>query len=181
MKKLILLIVLLLTISTTPNKIFANTQQIAQPSAKLSAAENNTKSSDLRVVALENIFAKYNSPLQGQAEHYVHYADKYDIDWKLLPAISGLESTFAQFMIPNSHNAYGWGGGYIDFNSWEHGIDVISKSLKTNYYDRGADTIPKIGPIYAEATHWSATVTRFSDEINREYVRLQSQNLSISI
>ena len=62
---------------------------------------------DSRVVALERVFTKYNSPLVPLAQTYVDTADKYGIDWKLLPAISGLESSFGIHLMPGSHNAYG--------------------------------------------------------------------------
>jgi len=180
MNKIIMLALLLLAVSITPTKTFAKSPT-TNFSAQLAKADTDSSDTDKRVVALENIFAKYNSPLKGQAKHYVYYADMHNIDWKLLPAISGLESTFARFMMPGSHNAYGWGGGHIYFKSWEEGIDKISHALRKNYYDRGADTIYEIGPIYAEATHWPSTVTRFANEINGEYVKLQSEDLTLTI
>lgn len=182
MNKIIVLIAFLLAVSILPKTTSAHTPlEVHNLSAQLAQADVNSVDTDLRVVALENIFKKYNSPLQGQAKYYVYYADKNGVDWKLLPAISGLESTYAKFMMPGSYNAYGWGGGHIYFDSWEDGIDTITSALRKNYYDRGADTIYEIGPIYAEADHWPATVTKFADEINSEYVRLQSSKLTLSI
>lgn len=135
---------------------------------------------DTRAKAIENVFKRYDSPLVDEAKLYVTYADKYQIDWKLLPSISGLESTFGRFMMPGSHNAYGWGGGHIYFSSWEEGIDNISASLKTRYYDRGANTVETIGPIYAEAKDWAPRVTFFMNQIEEEHEFL-TKTASLSI
>lgn len=127
-----------------------------------------TTSQDLRVQALGQLFSKNNSPLTPYAADFVKYADRHGVDWMLLPAISGVESSFGKRLIPNSYNAYGWGQGYIYFESWEDGINTVISSLKTRYINRGADTVYKIGPIYAEAENWSARVAYFMEEIDRE-------------
>ena len=50
-------------------------------------------SRDMRVKALENVFESYNSPLTPHAAFYIETADKYKVDWRLLPSIAGLESS----------------------------------------------------------------------------------------
>lgn len=169
MKKIFMLIAFLLAVSIFPQKIQAQ-EKILESSAKLQTISGKSSyAQDKRVMALQNIFKKYNADLVPQARYYVQYADYYNIDWRLLPAIAGLESSFALHYVPGTYNAYGWGGGYIYFESWEDGIKTISKSLRERYYNRGADTVWKIGPIYAEATHWSERVNSFMQEINVEY------------
>lgn len=175
MKMIIVIVVFLLATALFPQKTFAATLSYAESSAKLAPITSLTSAgTDLRVKALENIFTKYNSPLVPYAKDYVLYADKYGIDWKLLPSIAGIESTFGRYMIPGSHNAYGWGGGYIYFNSWEEGIEHINKSLRENYIDRGAKTVYEVGSIYAEASHWPSKVSLFMDEIAGEYISISS-------
>ncbi len=183
MKKILVLIALLLAISITPEKTFAfSTTKLAGSSAALLNTSDSGKTGhDMRVVALENIFKKYNSPLVPYAKDYVRIADKYGVDWKLLPAISGLESYYANMYVQGSYNAYGWGGGYIYFKSWEDGIETVISSLKKNYIDKGADTVYKIGPIYAAATHWSDRVSHFMSEINAEYISLNSTTLALTL
>lgn len=180
MKKLITLIILIFAaILLSPRLTWlsqnASAQEIHSSSAKLAVKISVEKdySLDTRTVAVRNIFKKYNSPLIDQAILYVKYADEFGIDWRLLPAISGLESTFGRFLMPGSYNAYGWGGGYIYFESWEDGIRVINKALRENYMDRwGASDVWSIGPIYAESPTWAVRVNKFMDEINTEYLRL---------
>lgn len=147
-------------------------EKLAVQSARLTNAVVSNEASDMRILALRNIFKKYNSPLVDQAKFYVRYADEYKVDWRLLPSISGLESSFGIYLMPGSYNAYGWGGGYIYFESWEEGIKTINRALRQNYMNRGAQDVWSIGPIYAESPTWAERVSRFMEEINREYLKL---------
>ena len=171
-KTFLILVALLIATLTFSKNAYA--EGTAVPSAKL-LSFNSSKviEKDVRSIAIENIFKKYNSPLLGLGATYVKYADKYGVDWKLLPSISGLESSFGQFLMPGSYNGYGWGGGYIYFESWEDGIDIINKTLRGNYMDKwGATDVWSIGPIYAESKTWSVRVNGFMNEIEAEYKSL---------
>lgn len=158
--------------------IATKTDAAAKPQRTVIFAMHNT---DNRVKALESVFEKHNSPLLPYAKAYVDMADKYNVDWKLLPSISGLESSFGLHQMPGSHNSYGWGGGLIYFNSYEEGIQTITSTLRSNYYDRGADTVYKIAPIYAESPTWAPRVTRFMDEIESEYQKIGMTRLALTI
>src|SRR4051812_48196694 len=60
--------------------------------------------SDNRAKALKAFLEKSNSPLADSAETFVASADKYNLDWKLVAAISGLESGFGKAIPPGSYN-----------------------------------------------------------------------------
>ena len=172
-KKIFIVIALLFAINITSPKQTSASEKIAGASATLTAViQKDELSFDMRVIAVENVFKHYNSILVPYARSYVKYADKFGVDWKLLPAISGLESYFATYYVPDTYNAYGWGGGYIYFQSWDDGIETINKALREKYMDRGADDVWKIGPIYAQSPTWSVRVNSFMREIDREYIKL---------
>ncbi len=175
MRQFALAVVLLLATAVFPTKIHA--EQSSAPSAKLTpTVKTVTEATDTRVVALENVFTKYNSPLKPYTKDYVKTADKYGVDWKLLPAISGLESTFGNALISGTYNAYGWGSGTIYFKSWEDGIETINKSLKEDYMGKWKATdVWSIGPLYAESPTWSIRVNKLMNEINSEYLALSAQ------
>ena len=181
MKKILLLIAFIFAISIFPQK--ANAADVANSSAQLATNQvKNWYGVDTRVKALKNVFARHNSPLVDYAPAYVKYADAYGVDWKLLPSISGLESSFGVYLMPGSYNGYGWGGGLIYFQSWEDGIRTINKALRENYMDRwGATDVWSIGPIYAESPTWSVRVNSFMSEINEEYLKLSTFTLAPSI
>ena len=172
MKKIIVFIILFFAAIFLAQDVYAD--EVRSSSAKLAPVVNVRKNYalDTKTRAVRNVFEKYNSPLIDQAAIFVKYADEFDVDWRLLPAIAGLESTFGKFLMPGSYNAYGWGGGRIYFESWEDGIRTINKALRENYIDRGATDVWSIGPIYAESPTWSVRVNSFMQEINEEYLRL---------
>lgn len=174
MKKLIILFALVFMALVMPKNSFA--QQVSHPSARLAPIEaiDTVDPLDTRVRALKNVLNKYNSPLTEKALAFVAYADEFNVDWKLLPAVSGLESSFGIHLMPESYNAYGWGGGHIYFDSWEDGIRTINRALRENYINRGATDVWSIGPIYAESKTWSVRVNRFMQEIDQEYQKLST-------
>jgi hypothetical protein len=129
---------------------------------------------DQRAKILQAYLAKYNSPLQYQAQSFVEAADKYQLDWKLIPAIAGVESTFGKF-IPgsysqSSYNAWGWGvygNQAIYFQSWRDGIFTVAEGLKTNYISRGLTDPDSINSIYSTSPAWSNHVTYFLDDLKK--------------
>lgn len=137
--------------------------------------------SDNRVIALKNYLENYGSPLAPYAQSYVNAADKYGMDWKLLPAIAGLESSFGIHQLRGSYNSYGWGGGRIYFDSVEDGIDTVMYALRNKYMSRGATTVETIGPIYSESPTWAIRVNKFMSLIDAEYQRVGMRNLTLTI
>ncbi len=99
------------------------------------------------LIKVENVkiyLEERNSPLALYAQEIVKAADEYGIDYRLIPAISIIESSGGIHTF-RTHNAWGW--GKKDFSSWEEGIWTVSKSLG-NYYSRGLNTPQKIGVYY---------------------------------
>ncbi|MFI5240846.1 MAG: hypothetical protein ACHQUA_00230 [Microgenomates group bacterium] len=126
-----------------------------------------SKPFDYRVYRLKNYLNSHNSPLAEYSEEFIQYADTYDIDWRMVPAISGVESTFGKRIPQNSYNAYGWANGEYRFTSWEDSIDHVSMTLKTKYIDKGAPSIAKIARRYAPpSTTWGTKVKFFMKKID---------------
>lgn len=89
---------------------------------------------DSRAAILDNYFKSQGAPLAGYGELLVQTADKYGIDWRLVPAIAMQESNGGKVMPRDSYNAWGWAiftgqnsGTYFD--SWEHAIETVSRGL----------------------------------------------------
>ena len=138
---------------------------VVSTSAQLKS--NAPDSFDYRVFTLKNYLAKHNSPLEEYAEEFVDYADKYDLDWRLVPAIAGVESTFGKRIPLNSYNAYGWANGAYYFDSWENSIEIVSRTLREKYYDRGAENIYQIARRYAPpSSTWAGKVKFFLKKID---------------
>lgn len=53
---------------------------------------------DERVAKMRVVLTKYNSPMVGLEDTMIRTAEKYGLDWTLLAAIAGTESSFAKRM-----------------------------------------------------------------------------------
>lgn len=157
--------------------IFASPQTI---SSAILAANPYPNGQDDRIPALEEYLNDKDSPLADYADVFIAVADKYQLDWKLLPAIAGLESAFGKRYVQGTYNAYGWGGGYIHFNTWEDSIDTVSAALKSKYIDKGAVSANQIGRIYAPPNPaWGSLVTKIMSDIDKDYQSRKSLSLSL--
>jgi len=172
MKKKLLILAALMVACLIPQPAQAQEEKMfmAGGSAVLKNIDFKT---DIRVEQLENFLNDYNSPLASYAQVFVEMADKYQIDWRLLPAISGVESCFGKQIPPYSYNAYGWNNGNFRFESWEDSIEIVSKALKERYYNLGLDTPDKIGRVYAPPSKtWAIKVNYFIEKIEKESFNL---------
>lgn len=131
---------------------------------------------DNRKKILADYLAKYNSPLQPYAGDFVDAADANGLDWRLVAAISGVESTFGKHTPGSpvgktiSYNGWGWGvygTQALYFKSWTHGIYTVSEGLGKNYVAKGRVTPDQIGKIYAASPTWSTKVKYFLNDIDK--------------
>lgn len=135
-------------------------------SAQLTSRQHGFEN-DPRVRILRASLDSYNSPLAEYAQEFVEASDKYGLDWRLVPAISGVESTFGKRIPYNSYNAYGWANGYYSFESWNDSIEVVSSTLREKYIDRGAVSINQIARRYAPPSKaWAGKVKFFMRRID---------------
>ncbi len=113
---------------------------------------------------------KYNSPMADEAEAFTKACQDYNLNCFLLPSIAGLESTFGKFLIPQSYNPFGWGGGLIYFENWSTAIDTVGHALRDNYIEKwNCDSLEKIGTIYSESETWAQRVAYFDGVFEKEY------------
>ena len=66
-------------------------------------------------------------------------ADKYAIDWRLIPAIAMQESTLCQNIPKNSYNCWGFGiysGKITRFNNYAEAIETVTKTLARDYKEK---------------------------------------------
>lgn len=152
-------------------------------SARLVSQRNNENELLLKRLVVREFFQTYSSPLTDMSDAFVTISSQYELDPYLLPSISGVESTFGKFLMPNSYNPFGWGGGYIYFESWEDGIDTVASGLRNNYLNRGAESIQDIGNIYSTGAHWPNTVTHFMNQLEtiEQEKRLYFSHLSVEL
>lgn len=140
---------------------------------------------DKRITVLESYLEKYDSPLAPYAKDFVFYADKYQLDWRLVASISGLESGFGKHIPYNSYNGWGWGiygDNVLRFNSWTEAIETISKGLRENYLKDKVDSDPYfIGPTYASSPTWAVRVEYFMNQIERHNANQTDNGLALAL
>lgn len=140
---------------------------------------------DYKAETLRKFLKTYNSPLADYAGTFVRQAKAYDIDWRMVAAISGVESTFGEQIPYGSYNAWGWGiyGNQVTyFKSYSEAIKTISKSLRQDYMDKwGAKNVYAIGRIYAASPSWAGRVNYFMNRISEFEQANSIDSLSISL
>lgn len=107
---------------------------------KVQKATHALSAREARIEVLREFFARYNSPLEDFADHIVATADKYDLDYRLLPAIAMQESTLCKKTPADSYNCWGFGiyGNKVTrFVNFEEAIETVSKTLALNYHAQG--------------------------------------------
>ena len=133
------------------------------------ALMNQIGEKDARIETLKKFLNLYKSPLEPFAEDVILAADKYNIDFRLVPAIAMQESNLCSKIPKDSHNCWGFGiyGKKITFfNDYNEAIDTVSKTLAKDYVARGLDTPEEIMKKYTPSNNgaWAQSVNYF---INR--------------
>ena len=173
-----------LTIITAAFPVVSNAEtKTARTSATLASEQEPVI--DFRAKSLQVYLEKHNSPLAEYADVFVSEADKNEIDWKLVAAISGVESTFGKRIPYNSYNGWGWGvygNNVLRFNSWNEAITTISTALRERYINKaGKKNVYEIGSMYAADPNWANKVLFFMRQIEDFENEYASYELSISI
>lgn len=141
-----------------------------------------SKKLDPQAEILANYLAQFDSPLQYHAQDFVDAARVYGLDWKMLPAIAGVESTFGKH-IPGGYNAWGWGvygDQAIYFSSWREGIFTLAKGLKENYINKGLTQPYSMNRVYAASPHWGGKVTYFMQDLDKFGAQFSSNKVDLS-
>ena len=177
MKKLwFFILILIIFLFSSLNLVYAEgkNQMIDQVEAK---------HLDKEAAILAEYLAKQDSPLQYHAQDFVDAAKNYNLDWRLVAAISGVESTFGK-QIPGGYNGWGWGvygNQAIYFNSWTEAIFTISKGLRENYLDKGLTDPYSINRTYAQSPNWGSKVTYFMQDLESFASQFVSEKKNTSI
>jgi hypothetical protein len=105
------------------------------------------KITDMRPILVANFLSK--TPLEPFSKYIVEVADRYQIDYRLIPAIAMKESGGGAAINQVTHNAWGFENGSTKFDTWETAIDTVGRTLKTRYIAKGLTTPEQIMAVYA--------------------------------
>lgn len=179
---LILALTLTLTLSYTSSKAVLGASDgftvkgpvayAALPSNSIDSFSIDVVASDARVELVRQFLEKYDSPLEPHAQLIVDTAEKYGLDYRLIPAIAMQESNLCKKVREDSdHNCWGYGiygGKGRAFDTYEHGIEVVSESLSRKYKSNNGLITPKeIESLYNPNSNgsWAFSVNFFMDQM----------------
>ncbi len=96
---------------------------------------------DPRLKQLEKFFGKAGCPVIKYSGTFLEAADAYDLDWRLLPSISFIESTGGK--AARNNNFFGWDSGRVAFDSPIAAIHTVGYRLAHSrlYRDKDLDGI----------------------------------------
>lgn len=131
---------------------------------------DNSPKVDMRVTVLQKFFQNYNSPLASISVHLVNAADRWSLDYALIPAISMQESGGCKVIPEDSFNCWGFGiyGSKVTrFSSYEDAIDAVAKTIKETYIKNGLVNPTLLENIWAPQStgQWSYAVNYFIGKI----------------
>lgn len=130
----------------------------------------NIVSQDARLVAVKAFFRKYHSDLLPFANEVINSADKYGLDFRLIPAIAMQESGGCRNAPKNSYNCWGFGiyaKRVTKFDNYAQAIDTVTKTLAKQYKANGLETPEQIMTKYTPGSNgsWARGVNHFMNQL----------------
>lgn len=170
------------------------TEYVNQDGTQVLGSQTAIVASDARAVIVANFLKRYNSskaeggfrdldhPLVPEdyfGEFFVQLADKYGMDFRLLPAIAMQESNLCKVTpktynpdgsVRESYNCLGfgvYGDKVAHFPNFEANFEAAAKTLKKHYIDKGLDTPYKIMRKYTPPSDgsWAESVNQWMAEM----------------
>jgi hypothetical protein len=96
---------------------------------------------DPRLESLKRFFQQSNCPARAFAAEFLMVADQHNLDWRLLPSLSIVESSGG--LLARHNNMFGWDNGKAAFISRRAGIHDMARNLADSkrYRDESVDGI----------------------------------------
>lgn len=153
---------------------------------------------DARDQIVANFLERHNSPLKPYdywGDFLVGLADKYELDFRFLPAIMMEESNLCRVtpkitneagQASESYNCLGLGvhsQGVWGFPSFEANLEKAAEILKKNYIDQGRTTTRQVAEKYtASVDKWTNSVNQWMAEMrydDRQLGRTNKENTNV--
>ncbi len=133
----------------------------AQPLASLTA--QRLVSSDPRTERLQKFFSRLHCPVSNLSEEFIHAADDNQLDWRLLPSISVVESGGGKAY--RNNNIFGWANGTQLFPTIRAGINEVAFRLGKSALYRHRDVLGKL-KVYNPDESYAASVLEVMNRIS---------------
>ena len=138
----------------------------------LSTQRPDPVSPDPRTVRLKKFLAKLHCPVFDLADDFVQAADDNQLDWRLLPSISVIESGGGKAY--RNNNIFGWNQGLEVFPTIRSGIHAVAFKLGKSPLYRNRDSLGKLrlyNPYDNYAESVLSVMNRISPAVNLQPIR----------
>ncbi len=107
-------------------------------------ADMAVSKTDPRLIRVKQFFQERDCPAQVYAADFITAADQHELDWRLLPSLSFIESGGGK--VAYNNNMFGWDNCKLKFRSTREGIyRVASKLGKSRMYrKKNVDQVLKL-------------------------------------
>lgn len=95
---------------------------------------------DARVRALSAFLNRF--PVKQYSAEFIAAADRFHLDWRLLPCLSIIESGGGK--VAPSHNFFGWNSGRARFESAVEAIHTVASRLAQAPHYKGKSLVEKL-------------------------------------
>jgi hypothetical protein len=125
---------------------------------------------DARVSIVKDFLKRYQSDLLPYAQNIIDAADKYNLDYRLVPAIAMQESNLCKKAPKDSHNCWGfgiYGKKVLMFDNYAQAINTVTKTLAVQYKEQGLETPEQIMTKYTPGSNgsWARGVNTFMNQL----------------
>ncbi len=160
-------------IAVVPSQVPVTSSSTVPSQSASHGISSVVESGDARPFIVAAFLERYKSPMTPH-DHYgkfiVETADKYDVDYRLIPAIMMQESNLCKNAPEGTFNCLGFGihsRGTLGFENYEASIERATRELKANYIDRGLTTPEKIMTKYTPSSNgsWAESVNQWIAEM----------------
>jgi hypothetical protein len=124
---------------------------------------------DTRCRSLQKFFRSYESPLQRFSLSFIKAADRHGLDWRLLPAISMVESSGGKYYRKN--NVFGWNSGRTRFQSIEAGIRYVASRFAQSPLYAGRTSMGILQKYNPAPNDYPPKVAHFMRELSPDPIR----------
>jgi hypothetical protein len=107
---------------------------VSLPAPGLLHGDQKAPVADHRLARLQAFFGKSDCPAKAYSDDFLAAADRNDLDWRLLPSISYVESTGGKSA--RNNNLFGWDSGRAVFTTARQGIHEVGYRLTHSHLYR---------------------------------------------
>jgi hypothetical protein len=117
--------------------------------------EKSPPAADHRLAKLQAFFGKLDCPARAYSHDFLTTADRYALDWRLLPSISYLESSGGKSA--RNNNIFGWKSGRATFQTASASILEVGYRLTHSHLYR-AKNLDQLLAIYNPSGNYAQKI-----------------------